>query len=372
MEETKTVPIFQPNFRPEDHISTRTYDNYGEYTSDDKYVQRNDVVSNTVQHKTIPYGEKVMHHDLYNVDLYADNTVEKTELYAEQVFGRKMLLNNWYGLKNSKTEELLDCSPCTGTYQLVNHADLFYKQADMIYNSELPTNNITVIDYLYEKGRRAKREIYFNDLVTTIGSEKDKVKCRMDIFNSVDLTWQFQVFSGAYRNLCRNTLVFGGFKTYQQKARHTKNLDVDALLGKATYSLENWNENKEQMNQWRKSRITDEQFVKLLASSDLGTIKNTPSRIMLGEDKRVPNKRLIDYVCQVYDKETEGKGTLWGAYNALTHWSTHTNRTYQNSDGKTCHTSTKDAKVHVIQNKRSELVRSLLNSNDWISLECVA
>ena len=194
----------------------------------------------------------------------------------------------------------------------------------------------------------------------------------MDIFNSVDLTWQFQVFSGAYRNLCRNTLVFGGFKTYQQKARHTKNLDVDALLGKATYSLENWNENKEQMNQWRKSRITDQQFVKLLASSDLGTIKNTPSRIMLGEDKRVPNKSLIEYVCQVYDKETEGKGTLWGAYNALTHWSTHTNRTYINSDGKTCHTSTKDAKVHVIQNKRSELVRNLLSSNDWISLECVA
>ena len=168
------VPIFQPNFRPEDHISTRTYDNYGEYTSDDLYVQQDGTRSN-VQHKVIPYGEKVMHHDLYNVDLYADNTVEKTELYAEQVFGRKMLLNNWYGLKNSKTEELLDFSPCTGTYQLVNHADLFYKQADMIYNSELPTNNITVIDYLYEKGRRAKREIYFNDLVTTVGSEKDKV-----------------------------------------------------------------------------------------------------------------------------------------------------------------------------------------------------
>ena len=40
MEENKTVPIFQPNFRPEDHISTRTYDNYGEYTSDDLYFNR--------------------------------------------------------------------------------------------------------------------------------------------------------------------------------------------------------------------------------------------------------------------------------------------------------------------------------------------
>jgi hypothetical protein len=93
---------------------------------------------------------------------------------------------------------------------------------------------------------------------------------------------------------------------------------------------------------------------------------------MLGENERVPNKTLIDYLCQVYDKETEGKGTLWGAYNALTHWSTHTNRTYQNSDGRICRTSTKDAKVHVIQNKRSNLVRSLLSSNDWIGLECVA
>mgnify|MGYP003114208472 FL=1 len=367
------VPIFQPNFRPEDHITTRTFDDYGEYNSDDLYVQQNDIgLQNVAQHKYIAHGEKVMHHDLYNVDLYADNTVEKTELYAYETFGRKIRLNNWYGLKNSKTEELLDCSPCTETYKLVNHSDLFYKQADMIYNSELPTDNITVIDYLYEKGRRAKREIYFNDLVTNVGSEKDRVKCRVDVFNSVDLTWQFQVFSGAYRNLCRNTLVFGGFKTYQQKARHTKNLDVNALLSKATYSLENWNENKEQMNQWRKSRITDDQFVKLLSNSNIGTTKNTPSRIMLGENERVPNRTLIDYLCQVYQKETEGKNTLWGAYNALTHWSTHTNRTYENSDGKTCHTSTKDAKIHVVQNKRNELVRSLLNSDQWITLECVA
>ena len=118
--------------------------------------------------------------------------------------------------------------------------------------------------------------------------------------------------------------------------------------------------------------MSDYPFCMLIGKSPLGTTKNTPSLIRLGENERVPNKTLIDSLCQVYQNETEGTNTLWGAYNALTHWSTHTNRTYENSDGKTCHTSTKDAKIHVVQNKRNELVRSLLNSNDWISLECVA
>ena len=43
----------------------------------------------------------------------------------------------------------------------------------------------------------------------------------------------FQVFSGAYRDLCRNTLVFGGQKAYHQQAKHTRNLSTTALMTKA-------------------------------------------------------------------------------------------------------------------------------------------
>ena len=242
----------------------------------------------------------------------------------------------------------------------------------MIYESELPTDNITVVDYLYEKGRRAKREIYFNDLTTTVGSSNDRVKCRIDVFNSVDLSWQFQVFSGAYRSLCRNTLVFGGFKTYQQKARHTKNLDANSLLGKATYSLENWNENKELMNTWRNCKISEKQYLDLISNSTLCTVANTKSAIALGQGDRRVNTSLLDYLFKVYRNETEGRNTLWSAYNSLTHWATHTNETYRNEEGRLCHTGTNDAKIHVVQNKRNELVRSLLNSNNWKALEMVA
>ena len=103
------TPIFQPYFNPREHT-----------------------VETVSEYKTIPHGEKVMHNNLFNVDIFSDNRVEKTPLFAEQVFGRKLPLNNWFGLKNTKTEELLDCSPCSDTYKLINHEDLFHEQAKMI------------------------------------------------------------------------------------------------------------------------------------------------------------------------------------------------------------------------------------------------
>ena len=58
-----------------------------------------------------------------------------------------------------------------------------------------------------------------------VGRNNDEVTCRLDVFNSVDMSWAFQVFSGAYRTLCRNTQVFGGEKSYQQKHLHTSNYE---------------------------------------------------------------------------------------------------------------------------------------------------
>ena len=77
--------------------------------------------------------------------------------------------------------------------------------------------------------------------------QNDLLNVALDVFNSVDMSWAFQVFSGAYRSLCRNTQVFGGEKAYQQKHLHSKNLNVDALLNNANTSLSAWNNNKEQM-----------------------------------------------------------------------------------------------------------------------------
>ena len=324
------------------------------------------------QFTKIPYGEKIVHNDLFNCDIYADNVVEKTPLFGNigASFGVEHYdkLNNYYGLLNPKSQKILQCSPVSETYQLVNHADLFHKQALLIKDSELPTENITVIDYLYEEGRRAKREIYFNDLVFKVDGNKDNVKCRLDVFNSVDQSWQFQVFSGAYRSLCRNTCVFGGEKAYHQKVRHTKNIDPQAMLGKATYSLKSWQDNKDLMKAWRNIRLSNSQYVKLLSNSELCTVVNSKAEKFKSGLERKVNKSLADYLCQIYEKE-DASGTLWGAYNSFTHWATHTNEKYLNSDGHQKSTGTKDGKMHTVQAKRNELVRTLLESNDWKELE---
>jgi hypothetical protein len=132
----------------------------------------------------------------------------------------------------------------------VPHDKLFAEQARQLADSDLPTDNVTVLDRIYHHGKRVHRTVIFDDLdhvVTNRGGVSDRVRCRMDIFNSVDLSWAFQVFSGAYRDLCRNTLVFGGEKSYHQRKVHRGTLSPEAMIAKATNGLEMWPELGETM-----------------------------------------------------------------------------------------------------------------------------
>jgi len=60
-----------------------------------------------------------------------------------------------------------------------------------------------VVDRLFEQGKKAHRTIYFTDLTSEVKSRagNDSVVPRLDVFNSIDMSWAFQVFSGAYRDL---------------------------------------------------------------------------------------------------------------------------------------------------------------------------
>ena len=130
---------------------------------------------------------------------------------------------DYSALQNKATGGLLNVRPVGKTYALVPHDLLFRAQAEQLAASDLPLDKVEVVDRIYEEGARVHRTIYFHDLQeasTTKDGKLDMVRCRMDIFNSVDMSWALQIFSGAYRDLCRNTLVFGGEKAYHQKKIH--------------------------------------------------------------------------------------------------------------------------------------------------------
>ena len=221
------------------------------------------------------------HKDYTDVSFYEDNSkITKVNLTAEipvntnikcvdglnhtQEYLETKNLKGYFGLYNASLDRLLITRPVSETYRLIPHHELFGEQAKILSQSDLPLDNITVVDQLYKDGLQAHRIIYFHDLEKSVGEKQDKVLCRIDIFNSCDMSWSFQVFSGAYRNLCRNTMVFGGQKSYHQIAKHTRNLSTTALMTKASIGLEHWTSQSEQMDNWVNSKMDIEQFGNVL------------------------------------------------------------------------------------------------------------
>ena len=233
-------------------------------------------------------------------------------------------------------------------------------QAEQLADSPLG-GRLRVVDRLFEAGKKAHRTIYFEDLKADVKGHKvssDSVVPRLDVFNSIDMSWAFQVFSGAYRDLCRNTLVFGGKKAYHQKRRHTRNLDTSALTGKAVLSLDMFTNQRELMNRWASIGLTPRAFQNVLED----TLCQRPARPSDKPDEKPINKGLLDYmVNQYHDEALELGETMWAGYNALTHWSTHT-----------LEKGREKQKQHDAQRKRADMVRDVLTSDAWQVLEGVA
>ena len=318
-------------------------------------------------------GLEYTHSDPRNVDFFAElGSVNKVPLFDRN--GR--LIDGYYGIENIRTGELLDSPPVAKTYKLVDHALAFEEQARSIFdNPELPHQNLTVVDRIFDDGRKATRAVYFNDLTFDIDGKGQGITARADIINSVDLSWAFQVFSGAYRDYCRNTCVFGGQKAYHQKRKHTSNLSVSAMVQKAALGLSMFMNHREQMAKWRTIELDRSQWVGILENT---VCKKGGDAAALSVDKSARvNGRLLDYLDHRFTEEQRELGpTLWAGYNALTHWATHVDETWerQNDDGTVSELTTgrSTSNPHKVRLQREAKVRHVLESPQWESLELAA
>ena len=329
--------------------------------------------------RRIQGGIEYSHSRLDDIGLFKEyGSVQRVPIEALDIRGfadseshvvETIQMPNYHAIQNTRTGEILDTRPIGKTYQLVPHDTLFERQAELLAGSNLPSSNLSITDRIYDAGLRAHRTIYFNDLRTTIGDSLDTVVCRMDIFNSIDMSWAFQIFSGAYRDLCRNTCVFGGEKAYHQKHKHTKNLSPDALISKAGGSLEMWTEQRDQMRLWTRAKLSDQDFAGLLSE----TICYKPTRATDAGKGNPVNERRMNNLLYLFNKEKAELGnTMWAAYNALTHWATHTNHTWQDETGKEYQSGKNTADVSKVQRQRNDEVRLVLGSPTWQYFEGLA
>ena len=325
------------------------------------------VPTNNSRLSDIRDGIQYDHNDPFDLSLFTDRAVfervpiaaEIEEPYYDDTVVHSVGLDNYHAILNKATGQLVDMRPIPKTYQLVPHQDMMKVQAEQLADSPLG-GRLRVVDRLFEAGKKAHRTIYFEDLKADVKGHKvssDSVVPRLDVFNSIDMSWSFQVFSGAYRDLCRNTLVFGGEKAYHQKRRHTRNLDTSALTGKAVLSLDMFQNQREQMDRWASLGLSSRQFVDLLSE----TICKRKARPSDGEEQPV-NKSLLNYLGDQFEEEAKELGeTMWAGYNALTHWSTHT-----------LEKGREKQKQHDAQRKRADMVRDVLTSEPWQVLEGAA
>ena len=321
------------------------------------------------------------HRDYKDISFYEQNSkIKKVNLLAEIPVGIKTeydqaevletkKLDSYFGLYNSATDQLLPTRPVSSTYQLVPHHELFNEQAKILSQSDLPLDNITVVDKLFKGGLQAHRTIFFHDLEKQIANQKDKVLSRIDIYNSCDMSWSFQVFSGAYRNLCQNTMVFGGQKAYHQVAKHTRNLSTTAMMTKAQIGLEHWTSQSEQMTKWNASRMNIDQFGEILKQ----TICKKNSKSAKANLVNPVNETKLNYLLDRFEKETPDLGnTMWAGYNALTHWSTHTDETIEKEiDNKLVkiRSGKSTADKPSVQRTRNDEVRTVIECDAWKELE---
>ena len=280
-----------------------------------------------------------------------------------------------------------DNNKCLGVhgraYKIVPHLDVYKRHADAIKNSSAyDPQQIEIIDQLWDGGAKARRTIHFLNHTKRV-SDTDVVTMRSDTFNSLDGSFAFQVFSGMYRSLCLNTLVFGGEKFYHSKQKHTSNIDYSSAVSKIANSVDMYNRDYDRLCKWRDTKVSDQQVAMLFANtiakrkSESATVIQEALKEEGVELKQLINVKLNDFLMHQYGKEKESLGgTLYAVYNALTHWSTHTDKSWERTNAKgdtvIAHTSRNGSNVGSVQIERENKVRTCLDSDHWQELSLVA
>ena len=311
------------------------------------------------------------HNDIMDVSLF-DMPIKKAVnpkiiLDNEEGIPTSTMMNDQVVVYRPDTMEILGRSR-SNKYKIIEPAILFQKHAEKVMQDKNLPRNIIVTDSIYEGGKKQKRTIAFPDL-THVMPDNSKVNMRSDIFNSVDMSWMYQAFAGAYRDLCRNSLVFGGQRMYHVKQKHTTGLNVSATLNQVTKTIQMFNENKELMDKMINQEVTLDQVAYILAQN-IAKKKSGLSRYGIQQKVEV-NKKLLDYFLYQFDREQGNLGsTVWNLFNALTHWSTHIDDTFERENEKTgeiteVSMTRAGSKTHTAQVKREDKVREFMNTEDW-------
>jgi hypothetical protein len=248
-------------------------------------------------------------------------------------------------------------------YKPILHKDAFGGAIQAMQNGGLDFNNAKLDIETYENGGMAKMELLLPSHHTKVGDHDLYLK--FVARNSYNAKWKFQSFFGWMNQVCFNTLVSGQKIAYTAN-RHTTHFDVQASNLKIQNAVTAITEETKTFNKWWNTRVDDdkvaEMFTKTIAKSQA-----SDSQLKYGSPET--NKKQLMILMGLFESEATqihgrgdygrngAKGSLWCAYQSATAWSTHLGD-YD-----------KDAKKYIVQQRRQNDVRNMINSKSWKDLE---
>ena len=180
---------------------------------------------------------------------------------------------------------------------------------------------------------------------------------------SQDGTWANNGMMGLWRSSCWNTLVSGNKLAYVY-GRHTKGFSLPAFTAKIKNAGEYIRgDAMKEMKDWFNTPLSREAAIDLFK----GTLAKRTDNVTR---KNKHNKVILSHLMNIFDEEnrhchgralyeqknSRDVGSLWTAYQAATHWSTHMTK------GKAKARSENLQNVRVL---REERVRKMLRSKEW-------
>jgi len=267
-------------------------------------------------------------------------------------------------LKREDTNEPI--AVVTDGYTPVQYMDIVGKVEEALTISGLDMTDAEFETNVYDKGAKLELRAKFpaHEMFLDGNSlESDSVVPEFCFRTSHNSTWANNGMMGLWRSKCWNTLVAGDKLAYVY-GRHTKNFNVPAFASKIKNAGEYIAGNGfRQMKEWYNKEISRDATINLFTKTLAKRTDNVTRKV-------IANKVMLSNLMKIFDEEnrhlhgrgtyekygTRNAGTLWSAYQAATHWSSHNKAT------------SRERPAHNVIGIREDRVRKMLHSDEWLAL----
>ena len=290
-----------------------------------------------------------------------DFTVEKFHLDSQEGYS----VPSEIGMGLRRTDNKHPLAIVSDAYAPSQQQDILTGVEAALNMSGLDMTNAEFETNVFDNGAKLELRAKFpaHSLCLEVRGNTDEVIPEFCFRTSRNRTWANNGMMGLWRSKCWNTLVSGDKLAYVY-GRHTKNFHIPAFAAKIKNAGEYIaGDGFGQMKEWYHTAVSRDATVDLFTHTLAKRMDNV-------QRKTVANKVMLSNLMKVFDEENRhlhgrsryeryaqrNEGTLWTAYQAATHWSSHGTVGLMNRPS------------HSTIGGREEKVRKMLPSPQWLAL----